>query len=51
MTSQPSAGEFAALYTQLARLIPTSSIHMSSGLSGTLNAAQAGAQMTPKPTW
>ncbi|MFN8598650.1 MAG: DegV family protein [Anaerolineae bacterium] len=49
ITSQPSAGEFAALYTQLAQTDPDIlSIHMSSGLSGTLNAAQAGAQMTPE---
>ncbi len=49
ITSQPSAGEFAALYKRLAHTDPDIlSIHMSSGLSGTLNAAQAGAQMTPE---
>ena len=49
ITSQPSAGEFAALYKELAKTDPDIlSIHMSSGLSGTLNAAQAGAQMTPE---
>ncbi len=48
-TSQPSAGEFAALYRQLAATDPEIlSIHISSGLSGTLNAAQAGAEMTPE---
>ena len=49
MTSQPSAGEFATLYEQLAagddEIL---SIHMSSGLSGTLNAAKAGAALAPE---
>jgi DegV family protein with EDD domain len=47
-TSQPSAGDFAALYRQLALIDPDIfSIHISSGLSGTLNAARAGASMVP----
>ncbi len=48
-TSQPSAGDFAAMYKKLAAIDPEIlSIHMSSGLSGTINAAHAGAQMTPE---
>ncbi len=48
-TSQPSAGEFAELYRALAKKeSDILSIHISSGLSGTLNAAQAGAQMVPE---
>lgn len=48
-TSQPSAGEFAALYHKLAETgEPILSIHISSGLSGTYNAAIAGAQMAPE---
>jgi DegV family protein with EDD domain len=47
-TSQPSAGDFAKLYTELARTDPDIlSIHISSGLSGTANAARAGAQLAP----
>jgi DegV family protein with EDD domain len=47
-TSQPSAGNFAALYRQLAEKDPEIlSIHISSGLSGTVNAAKAGAAMVP----
>ena len=49
VTSQPSAGDFAAVYRRLAATDPDIlSIHMSSGLSGTLNAARAGAEMTPE---
>jgi DegV family protein with EDD domain len=49
VTSQPSAGDFAALYRQLASTDPDIlSIHISSGLSGTYNAAQAGAEMVPE---
>ena len=49
-TSQPSPGEFADAYR---RLIATGdrdvlSIHISSGLSGTLNAARLGAQEVPE---
>lgn len=48
-TSQPSPGDFADLYRELARTDPEIlSIHISSGLSGTLNAAQVGAQMVPE---
>ncbi|MCE1254699.1 MAG: DegV family protein [Anaerolineae bacterium] len=48
-TSQPAPGEFADLYRQLAKNDPDIlSIHMSSGLSGTLNAARMGAQMVPE---
>ncbi len=48
-TSQPSAGDFAAVYRQLAASDPDIlSIHMSSGLSGTFNAAQAGAELVPE---
>src|SRR5512136_2225327 len=43
-TSQPSPGDFAEIYRQLAATDPEIlSIHISSGLSGTLNAAKAGA--------
>jgi DegV family protein with EDD domain len=49
ITSQPSAGSFAAMYKKLAATDPDIlSIHMSSGLSGVVNAARAGAQMTPE---
>lgn len=45
-TSQPSAGEFADLYRRLAAKDPDIlSIHMSSGLSGTYEAARSGASM------
>jgi len=48
-TSQPSAGEFAELYRNLAQKDPDIlSIHISSGLSGTYAAASAGAQMVPE---
>ncbi len=48
-TSQPSAGDFAELYTRLAKTDPEIlSVHISSGLSGTLNAAKAGAAMVPE---
>lgn len=48
-TSQPSAGDFAAVYRQIAVTDPDIlSIHMSSGLSGTYNAAQAGAKLVPE---
>ena len=49
VTSQPSAGEFAEIYRKLAVTDPDIlSIHISSGLSGTYNAAQAGAEMVPE---
>lgn len=48
-TSQPSAGEFKMLYEQVAADDPDIlSIHISSGLSGTLQSAQAAAQMVPQ---
>ncbi len=50
-TSQPSAGDFAEVYRRIAATDPDIlSIHMSSGLSGTLNSALAGARWCPKPT-
>ncbi len=48
-TSQPSAGEFAALYRELAKNDPEIlSIHISSGLSGTIESARAGAALVPE---
>jgi DegV family protein with EDD domain len=48
-TSQPSPGEFAKLYKQLAVEDPEIlSIHMSSGLSGTYNSAKLGASLVPE---
>jgi len=45
-TSMPSPGDFAALYRELARTDPDIlSIHISSGLSGTLDAARLGTTM------
>ena len=47
-TSQPSAGEFADMYRKIAAEdADIISIHMSSGLSGTFNAAKAGAELVP----
>jgi len=49
LTSQPSAGNFAEIYRKLATTDPDIlSIHMSSGLSGTVNAARAGAALVPE---
>jgi DegV family protein with EDD domain len=49
VTSQPSAGEFAELYRELAKKDPDIlSIHISSGLSGTVNSAILGAEMVPE---
>jgi DegV family protein with EDD domain len=49
VTSQPSAGDFAETYRRLAATDPDIlSIHMSSGLSGTYNAALAGANLVPE---
>lgn len=46
ITSQPSAGDFAETYRRLAETDPDIlSIHITSGLSGTFNAAQAGAEL------
>jgi len=48
-TSQPSAGDFAELYRKLAATDPEIlSIHISSGLSGTINSARTGAEMVPE---
>ena len=48
-TSQPSAADFAEMYRLLAATDPDIlSIHISSGLSGTVNAAKAGAAMVPE---
>jgi DegV family protein with EDD domain len=48
-TSQPSPGEFADLYRSLAQTDPDIlSIHISSGLSGTVNVARIGAKMVPE---
>ena len=44
-TSQPSAGSFAEMYRALAEIDPDIlSVHISSGLSGTLESARLGAQ-------
>jgi len=48
-TSQPSAGDFADIYRRLAKTDPEIlSIHISSGLSGTLNSARTAAEMVPE---
>ncbi len=49
-TSQPSAGDFAETYRRLVEAGDPDilSIHISSGLSGTVNAAKAGAAMVPE---
>jgi len=50
-TSQPSAGDFATAYRRIAACDPDIlSIHMSSGLSGTYQAALAGAKLVPEAT-
>ena len=49
LTSQPSPGDFAAVYRRLAESDPEIlSIHMSSGLSGTYNSAREGAELVPE---
>lgn len=49
VTSQPSVGTFAETYRRLAAKDPEIlSIHISSGLSGTVNAAQTGASQVPE---
>jgi DegV family protein with EDD domain len=50
ITSQPSAGDFAEMYRKLVASGDPDilSIQMSSGLSGTVNAAQAAAAMVPE---
>ena len=48
-TSQPSVGEFAEVYRRLAADDPEIlSIHISSGLSGTLNSALAAGRLVPE---
>ncbi|MEJ2013650.1 MAG: DegV family protein [Anaerolineales bacterium] len=48
-TSQPSVGSFVELYRRLAPKDPEIlSIHISSGLSGTVNAARSAADMVPE---
>jgi DegV family protein with EDD domain len=48
-TSLPSPGDFATLYKQLAETDPEIlSVHISSGLSGTANAAREGARLVPE---
>jgi DegV family protein with EDD domain len=48
-TSQPSPGDFADTYRELAKTDPEIlSIHISSGLSGTVNSARLGAEMVPE---
>ncbi|NLT72642.1 MAG: DegV family protein [Chloroflexi bacterium] len=49
ITSQPSPGALAEVYRDLARKDPDIlSIHISSGLSGTVNSARAAAAMVPE---
>jgi DegV family protein with EDD domain len=48
-TTQPSPGDFAEVYRRLAKTDPDIlSIHISSGLSGTINSARLGAEMVPE---
>jgi DegV family protein with EDD domain len=48
-TSQPSVGDFAEIYRRLAASDPDIlSIHMTSGLSGTFNAAKAAGELVPE---
>jgi DegV family protein with EDD domain len=48
-TSQPSPGDFAAIYQKIAKKDKEIlSIHISAGLSGTVNAAINGAKMVPE---
>lgn len=49
VTSLPSPGEFAEKYRELAKIDPDIlSVHISSGLSGTYNAALEGAKLVPE---
>jgi DegV family protein with EDD domain len=49
LTSQPSPGDFAAMYKKMAANDPDIlSIHISSGLSGTINSAMQGAKLVPE---
>ncbi len=48
-TSQPSPGDFATIYRELAKNDPEIlSIHISSGLSGTVNSARMAVEMVPE---
>ena len=48
-TSQPSAGDFAETYRRLAATDPDIlSVHMTAGLSGTVNSARAAAELVPE---
>ncbi|KPL76105.1 hypothetical protein ADN00_12250 [Ornatilinea apprima] len=48
-TSQPSPGDFAKIYRKLADMgEEIFSLHISSGLSGTMNAAMEGAKLVPE---
>ncbi|HEX7556207.1 MAG TPA: DegV family protein [Leptolinea sp.] len=48
-TSQPSPGDFARVYRELAKDDPEIlSIHMSAGISGTVNTARMGADLVPE---
>ena len=48
-TSQPSSGDFAAVYRELAKTDPEIlSIHITAGLSGTFNSAKAAAEQVPE---
>lgn len=50
-TSQPSAGDFAQIYRNLSKdTDQILSVHISSGLSGTLSAAELGARKVPEIT-
>lgn len=49
VTSQAAAGEFAELYRKVSQKDPDIlSIHISGGLSGTINSARVGASMVPE---
>ena len=49
ITSQAAAGEFAELYRKVSKVDPEIlSIHISGGLSGTINSARVGASMVPE---
>ena len=49
LTSQPSPGDFAAIYRELAKTDPEIlSIHMSSGLSGTMHSALQAEELVPE---
>lgn len=48
-TAQPSQGVFAEIYRELSRVDPDIlSVHISSGLSGSTNAARLGAELVPE---